>query len=114
MVLEDPGLSCLSCPLCTSRWPRELVTLQQPTYRLKISSSSSPYPRQSLVCHVHTRAGTAGHVWERGVQIQTPGLTLSTWFTISFMRFCTVRKSLCFLNYGKDTERFPGWRLLPP
>lgn len=52
-------------------------------------------------------------VREQGGQVQTPGLTLSTWLTISFMRFCTVRKSLCFLNYGKDMERFPGW-LQPP
>lgn len=55
---EDPGLSCLSCPLCSSRWPRELVTLRQPTCGLEIGSSSnvlpmpiSPLPHSCPCCH---------------------------------------------------------------
>lgn len=63
----------------------------------------------SITPPVPTCATSSVPTLELGGRVQSPGLTLSTWFTISFMRFCTVRRSLCFLNYGKDTEGFPGW-----
>lgn len=69
------------------------------------SKSAPPsYPHQPLLCCICAHAGIVGHTWEKGEQSLAPELTLSTWFTISFMQFCTARKSLCFLNCGKDTE----------
>lgn len=94
-------LSHPSCPPCTCGWDGSHMEGCGHPVGLRLAPAPPPHPCQAL-CHLpcaHTGAG-------RG--IQSPGLTLSTWFTISFMRFCTVRRSLCFLNCGEDTEGCPG------